>query len=198
MSVQITIDATALHEAAKRIHDKMGPEVVTHALGVAVGKTRQFAVDTVAAQVSALYNISAAEVKASAGTEDGVMGVSYTTGTGGVLASITFSGRKLTLDYFDFSPGTPPPTRSGYYAVVGEIYRGSPKVLGGSNFFVPRGGDVPIIPFERTIGEPRFPIKSVRTVSIPQMILNENLKDPITEAINTHLFDAFMEQFGEE
>ena len=196
MSISVIVDSTALQEAAKRIRDEMGPEVVTHALGVAVGKTRQFAVDTVAAQVSALYNISAAEVKASAGTEDGVMGVSYTTGTGGMLASITFSGRKLTLDHFDFSPGTPPPTRSGYYAVVGEIYRGSPKVLGGSNFFVPRGG-LPIIPFERT-GPRRFPIKSVRTVSIPQMILNENLKDPITEAINTHLFDAFMEQFGKE
>lgn len=187
--VRITFDVDELRDLANRINKEMGPEAVNQALGVALGRTKQFAVDTVAEQVSALYNISDGDVR-SANTRGNTVDVELSVGTGdGTVASISFMGRVLTLDHFEFSPQTPP---SGKYTVTGTIYQGRTKALGGSNIFVPRSG-ITQIPFKRN-GR-RTDVEAIHTVSIPQMILNERLEDPIREAIGERLIEEFAAQF---
>lgn len=198
--VRVTIDTDALRDMAKQINDKLGPKAVSVALGTALGRTKQFAIDTVAEQVSALYNIDEGDVKSS-NTKGNTVDVFMSAGgADGAIAEIKFMGRVLTLDHFDFSPRVPP---KGRYTVTGTVYRGSSKTLGGHNIFVPRSGKITKIPFMRT-GRPtaatkrtthKTAIEAVRTVSIPQMILNECLEAPIRKAVGERLIEEFARQF---
>lgn len=187
--VSIRLELDEMRGIAERIQREMGPGAVHQALGAAIGRTKQFAVDTVAERVSALYNIAEADVR-SANTRGNTVDVSIRVGGDDTsVASIHFLGRTLTLGHFDFSPHSPP---RGKYTVMGTVYRGTTKPLGGNRVFVPRGG-IAQIPFRRHGA--RTDIEAIHTVSVPQMILNERLEDPIREAIGERLMEEFANQF---
>ena len=70
------------------------------------------------------------------------------------------------------------------YNITAEVYRGKRKTIGTA--FLGSNGGGGYIPFQRE-GDRRTPIKSIKTVSVPQMITNPRVSEKITEAIDEGL-----------
>ena len=86
---------------------------------------------------------------------------------------IIYQGRVLTPTHFGMKPKTRP-TNGKPYIVTAKIKKsGGRKALGSKVFLGKSGREGTVqIPFQR-IGVARLPIKSVKTLSVPQMITNE-------------------------
>jgi len=111
-------------------------------------------------------------------------------------ASITSKGHTLSLAHFPFTPKTP--QRSGRRKKVAvAIKKGGGKKVINTNplpFVATTGARSPgLTQFNvfRREGRARLPINVLRTLSIPQMITNEDIADQIqafaTEKLNTRL-----------
>lgn len=119
---------------------------------------------------------------------------------GATLASveITYTGRPLTPTHFGMKPRTltkrkkPNPntkrkkkTARKKVQITAEIIKGQKKSLGAGVFLGSnRGGGY--IPFKRT-GRKAYPIESVKTVSLPQMVDHPKVREELTEKINAGL-----------
>ncbi|WP_339060076.1 hypothetical protein [Tepidibacillus marianensis] len=136
----------------------------------------------VAAAVSQTYGIKKSEITKTKTSAKPVGKVVVS----GILVDnvqLTFSGRVLTPTHFNMKPKSrPKPTKdengktirkAKKYTVTAEIFRGQRKAL-GSNVFLGSNKGTGDIPFQRT-GQGRTPIQAIKTLSIPQMITNENV-----------------------
>ena len=162
----------------------------------------------ISAAVAEKYNIKKAEVKDAISGKRSIGKINV----GGVAVDnvqIEYSGRPLTPVHFKMRPTKIPAKRaSGYrrvpgggvgegggdvamvqppapYQITQEVFRGQRKPIGGKAFLGSNGGGG-YIPFQRT-GDGRTPIKSIKTVSVPQMITNEEVSEKITQAIDKGL-----------
>ncbi|MBQ9229067.1 MAG: hypothetical protein IJ680_01265 [Paludibacteraceae bacterium] len=130
---------------------------------------------------------------------------------GGIVVdnvAIEYRGRPLTPTHFKMRPTKPPARRvkdfrrvpgSGVgegskvamvkppapYKITAEIKKGKRVQLSADAFLGSNKG-AGNIPFQRT-GTGRTPIKSIKTVSVPQMVTNEKVAEKITENINENL-----------
>lgn len=100
---------------------------------------------------------------------------------------IKYQGRVLTPTHFSMKP-TSRPAKGKTYTVSAQIKKsGSRKVLSHKAFLAESGRAGTIqIPFQRT-GKNRYPIQSIKTVSVPQMITNETVSENIHKRINEEL-----------
>lgn len=144
--------------------------------------------------VTATYGIAAKEVKAA------MTGGKKTTGTIKVKGTVVdnvglvYAGRALTPIHFKMKPKARPKgikdetgrtiRRAKPYQVTAEIYKGKRKVLGSGVFLGSNGSSD--IPFQRK-GATRTPIEAIRTVSVPQMIENEDVAAQIRKNIDEGL-----------
>lgn len=96
---------------------------------------------------------------------------------------IEYRGSLLTPVHFKMTPKKRP-ARKGYRVSV-EIKKGNKVRLPKDVFLADNSGGTEI-PFQRE-GTERLPIKSVKTVSVPQMITNKDTADRIQTRINTEL-----------
>lgn len=132
---------------------------------------------------------------------------------------LEYSGRPLTPTHFKMKPKKPSVKREKEprlipgentnsdadvvtafpikaYNVTAEIHKGQAKSL-GSDVFPGSNGGAGYIPFQRT-GDSRTPIKSIKTVSVPQMITNEkvaatiqkNIEEGMTSRLEHHIQQA--------
>ena len=92
-----------------------------------------------------------------------------------------YQGRPLSPVAFQMRPTSR--EQSQGKLITAAIMKGERKVL-GSNVFLGDNGKGTDIPFQRA-GEKRLPINSVKTLSIPQMITNEDVAPNIQERLNT-------------
>lgn len=119
-------------------------------------------------------------VKASYMTEAGREARSRATVQEGKI-QFPYQGTPLSPLAFQMKPATR--AQSQGKLVSAAIRKGERKVL-GSNVFLGNNGSGTDIPFQRA-GEKRLPINSVKTVSIPQMITNEEVAPNIQERLDT-------------
>lgn len=85
---------------------------------------------------------------------------------------LKYSGRLLTPTHFGMTPKVRP-EGGRKYQVRATIKKGQKKVLGSSVFLAKSGGAGTVqIPFQRE-GTAAYPIKAVKTVSVPQMITGD-------------------------
>lgn len=100
--------------------------------------------------------------------------------------SIVYQGRLLTPTHFGMTPTARPDGKS--YTVQAKIKKSTGKKPLGSKVFLAASGKAGTtqIPFQRK-GEERLPIVSVKTLSVPQMITNEEVSSAIHERINVEL-----------
>lgn len=96
---------------------------------------------------------------------------------------IEYKGSLLTPVHFKMTPKKRPARKE--YRVSAEIKKGSKARL-PKNVFLADNGRGTEIPFQRE-GADRLPIKSVKSVSVPQMITNKDTAGRIQERINTEL-----------
>ena len=141
--------------------------------------------------VTEVYNIKKQEVTPTkTGKPKKKAGTIRVEGATVSSVEITYTGRTLTPTHFGMRPKTLTKSAKGKRRrkkspVTAEIKKGQRKSL-GSNVFLGsnRGGGY--IPFKRS-GRKAYPIESVKTVSLPQMIDNPNVIETLTEKINKGL-----------
>lgn len=116
--------------------------------------------------------------------------------------SINYNGRVLTPTHFKMKPIRRP--KKTPYVVSAEIVNGSRKDLSSTAFLAPAkkrvDGDTNIaeLPFVRE-GDGRYPIRSIKTVSVPQMITGERVADTLSDIINKNMekrLKYHIERFG--
>ena len=95
-----------------------------------------------------------------------------------------FEGRPLTPIHFKMKPSKPY-KHNRKYTVSAEIKKGSRVTLGTKHTFLqtPANGGERYLLFQRK-GEKRYPIDVIRTVSIPQMITNNKVREEIQQKID--------------
>ena len=163
----------------------------------------------ISAAVAETYNIKKAEVK-DAISGKGSAGKIRVGGIAVDNVQIKYSGRPLTPVHFKMKPTKIPAKRiqdyrrvpgggvgegggnvamvrpPAPYAISVEVYKGRRREYKGKGTFLGSNGGGGYIPFQRE-GDGRTPIKSIKTVSVPQMITNPQVSEKITEAIDEGL-----------
>ena len=163
----------------------------------------------ISAAVAETYNIKKAEVKDAITGKRSVGKINV----GGIAVDnvqIEYSGRPLTPTHFKMKPTKIPAKRAqdyrrvpgggvgegrgdvamvrppAPYSISVEVYKGRRREYRGKGTFLGSNGGSGYIPFKRE-GDGRTPIKSIKTVSVPQMITNPQVSEKITEAIDEGL-----------
>ena len=146
----------------------------------------------VAKAVTSTYSISSKEVKGTVTKQ--THGKVKLKGASVDNVALVYSGRVLTPIHFKMRPATRPKgtkdesgrtiRRAKPYQVTAEIFKGQRKVLGAEVFLGAGGGGD--LPFQRK-GGGRLPIQAVRTLSVPQMIGNEDVSTQIQANIDEGL-----------
>ena len=147
----------------------------------------------VATEVTGTYNIKKSEVMPAQKGKDGKMKktAGYIAARGITVNSvqIVYQGRLLTPVHFGMKPkkltsGTKGKKRKRS-PITAEIRKGQRKALHSDAFLGSnKGGGY--IPFKRS-GPNRYPIESIKTVSLPQMVENEAVYKRISTKINEGL-----------
>lgn len=138
----------------------------------------------VSAVVRQVYNISPSDMKSALegkGRGNGQLKIE-----GNLVESVvlTYKGRVLTPTHFKMQPKERSPKP---YRVSQAVFKGQRKKLPAGVFLASSGGeDSTQIPFQRESSE-RYPIKSIKTLSVPQMIENEKVQPLIQEKIDEGL-----------
>lgn len=190
------------------------PEIVSKRI---VSDFKSRAPGWIAKEVAAVYNIKQNEVKPSGGGGGGKsignIGVKGNTIT---TAKLVYHGRLLTLTHFGMKPAEPPNTRKAYTIKV-KIKRGKGKTVGKNKRLTKKQkknieknfrkqgkqnstaspimllhtgnrqeGGTNYIPFQR-VSQRRSDLKAIKTVSIPQMVSNDVVKENIEKTLSTEM-----------
>lgn len=143
-----------------------------------------------ATEVTGVYNIKKQEVtpKKAGGKPKKLAGRIRVSGTTVSSVVIEYSGRLLTPTHFGMRPKAltgGKGKRKRRKPITAEIKRGQRKTLHSDAFLGSnKGGGY--IPFKRTTAK-AYPIESIKTLSLPQMIDNPNVRGNLNEKINTEL-----------
>lgn len=178
MAKEIIIDTKELDRLTFELKgfEKEVGEATYHALNRAIDQV----ITQVGRIVPKSYAIKATEVKES--FKGGVKRPKKND----LTASITSKGHTLSLAHFPHSPTKPPKRRS--YLVRATIKRSSGRKTINTDpkpFIATTGAmteDKIQYNIFRRLGKERVPITIIRTLSIPQMITNDNVEDQIKEA----------------
>lgn len=153
---------------------------VGEATRLALNRTMDHAVTKAGQLVSKIYSIKSSEVKES--FKGGIKKASISN----LSASVTSIGHTLSLAHFPHNPNSP--IKKGTIKVKikkGEGYKAintSPKPFNMTTGAM-SDDKVQFNVFKR-VGKARFPVKVLRTLSIPQMITAENIAPQIQEAVS--------------
>ena len=203
----------AVKEAAKLKKEiEKNEEKSRKAISKTVSDFKSRAPGWVSSSVTEVYGIKKADVKDCFKGAKKASGSIKISGIKVDNVQLTYSGRLLTPTHFKMKPATVPAKKSkdkrlipgqaiksdkrvgsvaavspvAPYKISAEIYKGKRKELGNKNIFLGSNKGGGYIPFQRT-GPGRNDIKSVKTVSVPQMITNETVAKNINEKINDGL-----------
>ncbi len=103
-----------------------------------------------------------------------------------------YKGRLPTLSHFKMKPNRPY-KHNRKYIVSAEIKKGNRVQMETKHTFLqnPGNGGERYLPFQRK-GDARYPIDVIRTVSTPQMITNDKVRDQIQQRINHEALERLM------
>ena len=188
MAGGVSVSIKNIDQILKEI-DKKKAGVET-ALKRTLSDARKAAPGIVADGVRTKYNIKKAEI-----TGGKVVKV-RTEGTGLEDMKLIYSGRLLTPTHFGMTPKSPPAGKS--YTLKAQILKGSKKTIGSYKTKRTPGGPysakspfmlmstgaakadgTAYIPFQRQAPGPAEGIRKMATVSVPQMITNDDVAEVI-------------------
>lgn len=160
------------------------------ALKSTVSDMRKRVPGKVADEVRGVYNIKKAEITPSNGKKaDGKKKAGRTIIKGETVADLVFiySGRPLSPTHFGMTPKVPTKGKGGRWRQVSAKVKKTRKKWGRKIFLVKTGtkdkSKIPYITFTRE-GKDRYPIKVKKTVSLPQMVSNKDVRPNIDKQIN--------------
>ena len=195
--MKMTIKAGNLKEVIKELNKnaKQAEKVLT-----ATGRDLYRRVPgRVADDVRAVYNIKKSAItptsKADAKKGTRKAGSVRVKGVTVSDVSIVYKGRLLSISRFGMTPRTPAEQSKGKRVhrrrkVKAMVKRGGKKVVHSQAFLGHTGArtsdKTQFIAWKRT-GPGRYPIEPIRSVSLPQMISNESVREKINSDINEML-----------
>ena len=184
---RMTISVRGLDTLAKRLEQKQkqAEAVITRT----ASDMRTRVPGWVAKEVTADYNIKQSEITPKRGKNKITAGTVQVSGVTIENVAIIYEGRPLTPIHFAMKPKSLPKGAKGKkrkrVPITAEIKRGQRKALPSDAFLGSNHGGG-YIPFRRT-GRSRYPIESIKTVSLPQMVTNETVRQRINQKINQEL-----------
>jgi hypothetical protein len=190
-------------------------KVLAKALEATTKDFKSRAPSKISKRIREVYGVKTADIKA---TQKGARtnGTINVAGINVDNVELAYSGRLLTPTHFNMTPKTRPASKK--YTVKATIKKGHKTVLSSRTFLASPGkkkrrktvlssflalfggkrehktgkaGSIQI-PFQR-VGTSRYPIKAIKTLSVPQMITNEtdgvaeNISKDINELLNSRL-----------
>jgi hypothetical protein len=165
-------------------------KVLAKALEATTKDFKSRAPSKISKRIREVYGVKTADIKA---TQKGARtnGTINVAGINVDNVELAYSGRLLTPTHFNMTPKTRPASKK--YTVKATIKKGHKTVLSSRAFLALSGKAGSIqIPFQR-VGTSRYPIKAIKTLSVPQMITNEtdgvaeNISKDINELLNSRL-----------
>jgi len=183
-SAIIDIDTTQIERLTKEL--KGYEKEVAEATRLALNRTIDFTITQAGREVSNLYAVKQKEVKDSFNG-----GIKKPTKTK-LEASIMSKGHTLSLAHFPFTPKTAKRGKKSVFqnAVFVKIKKARGSVL-VKNGFVGHTGATSAEKTQYNVfmreGKKRLPIMPIRTLSIPQMITNDNVGEKISLAASQKL-----------
>lgn len=179
---RLKIEAKNLARLSKELARRVEP--AKKVIQATTGDMRSRVPGLVATEVREVYNIQKKEITPIArnGKPKKLAGHISVSGQTVEAVQIVYEGRPLTPTHFGMKPKKLTGRGKKRKEITAEIKKGQRKALHtdaflGSN----RGGGY--IPFKRT-GAGRYPIESIKTVSLPQMVDNPNVKEKIESGVN--------------
>jgi hypothetical protein len=182
MSFGVTIDVSPLNKLVDGL--KGFEKEIPGATASALNRTLEYISNRMGKIVVENYSVKEKEVKAS------IKNHMTKASKGDISASIESVGHRLSFAHFPFNPKKPVKAKRSIFqkAVMVDIKK--KRVLSRRGFVATTGAKSQ----EKTqynvfmrIGEKRFQIAPIRTLSIPQMITNEKTSEEITEMANKKL-----------
>lgn len=154
---------------------------VGEATRLAINRTIDHAITKAAQFVTKSYAVKSSEVKET------FRGRIKKPSKTDLSASITSVGHTLSFAHFPFTPKSPKRGGKSVFqnAVMVTIKKSKGKVLSKVGFVATTGAkseDKTQYNVFKRLGKSRLPIAPIRTLSIPQMITNENVGNQIQEA----------------
>lgn len=185
----ITIKVKNIEAIAQRLRKQS--EQAEKAIKATANDMRNRVPGWVATEVTGTYNIKKSEVmpakKGKNGKVKKTVGNIAARGVTVNSVQIVYQGRVLTPVHFGMKPKKLTPGAKGRKRkpITAEIKKGQRKALHSDAFLGSnKGGGY--IPFKRS-GAKRYPIESIKTLSLPQMVENEAVYEKIQKVINTEL-----------
>ena len=165
-------------------------KVLAKALEATTKDFKSRAPSKISKRIREVYGVKTADIKS---TQKGARtnGTINVAGINVDNVELAYSGRLLTPTHFNMTPKARPASKK--YTVKATIKKGHKTVLSSRAFLALSGKAGSIqIPFQR-VGTSRYPIKAIKTLSVPQMITNEtdgvaeNISKDINELLNSRL-----------
>ena len=145
----------------------------------------------VASSVTSVYGIKKSDIKYKKGGGKTTAGNIYAKGETLSSFELVYSGRVLTPLHFGMTPKTRPDKKK--YKVKAKIKKTAKAFTppaGGGVFLAPAGGNGTIIPWFRN-SSLRDDIAPIKTLSLPQMVDNETVREEIGEKLGDLLDKRF-------
>lgn len=173
------IDITNYKEIVKEIEKEQ--ENLARAVNATINESKKRGYSWINQEATQVYTIKKKDLKSD---QKSAMVKGKTKVFGAKIDNVTFryQGRLLTPTHFRMTPKTKQKKKN--YRIKVEIIKGQKKKLPQGIFLAPTGAKQ--IPFQRE-GKERLPVKSIKTLSIPQIITNKNTEEKIQKRINTEL-----------
>lgn len=180
MAQGISIKIDNLAQLTKEMNDQ--PDVAAKALKAALKRTATRANKAVWGKVKPVYAIKQRDLTSA-------RGATKIRGSGRkVSAEIPYKGKVLSFGHFNFSPKAPGKKRR----VQVTIKRGQRKPVAGAFVAEHNGG----IFVAKRWAKSRLPIRGLRTLSVPQMILNEEVEPGISEDLGEFLQKRLLHEWN--
>lgn len=181
MSDKIFVDTKQIDRLCIELKDF--PIEVGEATRLALNRTMDHVVTKAGQLVSKSYAVKSSEVK-----ESFKGGIKKPTKSN-LNASVTSIGHTLSIAHFPHSPSSP--GKKSIIKVKIKKSEGYKAINTNPKPFIMTTGakteDKTQFNVFKRVGKERFPVKVIRTLSIPQMITNENVGSQIQEAATTKL-----------
>lgn len=172
---EISIDTDGIKEGLENTQGNMAK-----AVRATVSDFKKRAPGWVSKGIREVYGVDTQSIKEAKGPIENA----GTIRLGGVSVkncAIKYEGRVLTPVHFKMTPKVRPKRR---YKVKAAIFKGQKKVLHQAAFLGSNGkNDIPFI----RLGKKRLPIKSIKTLSVPQMITSDKAGETISRLINENM-----------
>lgn len=187
--VEIEVDGKALERITQELA-KM-PNQIKPAICSAINRTLRVGVTQIKREVAAEYVIKQKDITKTLKVNRAKNAT--------LSGSVSSTGKQIGIDKFKHSPLTPPAKQIYKKRVAGQILKGNGKKVWGRHgnlAFIQNKNDTNMVFVRQT--KKRFPIKRLYSLSVPQMLADQQAKKPFVQKLTQHLNETLEKRVDAE